>query len=261
MATSEARLSKVVSPAEWTAARKQLLLKEKEFTHLRDELSRLRRELPWEKVEKNYVFDGPRGKETLADLFRGKSQLIIYHFMFGPDWKEGCPSCSYVMDHADGTLVHLAQRDVAFAAVSHAPMSKIAGFQKRMGWKFHWVSSYSSDFNFDYHVSFTEEEKEKGKGKVEYNYQIEEFPSMEAPGISVFYKDDSGEIFHTYSSFSRGLDILIGTYNYLDLTPKGRDEDSLPHTMAWLRHHDRYETGILADALKPYWPESPAPKT
>jgi|SRR3974390_855907 len=261
MATSKARLSKVVSPAEWAVARKQLLVKEKEFSRLRDELSRLRRELPWEKIDKNYVFDGPAGKEKLADLFRGKSQLIIYHFMFGPDWQEGCPSCSYVMDHVDGSLVHLAQRDVAFAAISHAPIAKLEAFRKRMGWKFHWVSSHDTDFNFDYHVSFTKEEKEKGKGKVEYNYEVAEFPSMEAPGISVFYKDQDGQIFHTYSTFARGLDILVGTYNHLDLTPKGRDEDSLPFTMAWLRHHDRYETGQLADASNPYWPENAAPQS
>jgi predicted dithiol-disulfide oxidoreductase (DUF899 family) len=261
MATSKAQLSKVVSPAEWLAARKQFLIKEKEFTKLRDELSRQRRELPWEKVEKQYVFDAPGGKQTLADLFAGKSQLIIYHFMFGPEWQEGCPSCSFTMDHVDGALVHLAQRDVAFAAISRAPLPKIEAFKKRLGWRFSWVSSDANDFNFDYHVSFTKEEK--AKGKVYYNYELTEFPSEEAPGISVFYKDDRGNIFHTYSSFGRGTDILVGAYNYLDLTPKGRDEDSLPFTMAWLRHHDRYDTGYLADPSKPYWPSSattsPAP--
>ena len=257
MATTKAQLSKVVSPAEWLAARKQLLIKEKEFTRLRDELSRQRRELPWERVEKQYVFDAPDGKQTLADLFAGKSQLIIYHFMFGPEWKEGCPSCSFVSDHIDGSLVHLNARDVNLAVVSRAPLPKIEAFKKRMGWRFHWVSSYGTDFNPDYQVSFAK--GESAKGKVYYNYELTEFPSEERPGASVFYKDASGNIFHTYSTYARGLDILVGAYNYLDLVPKGRDEGSLPFSMAWLRHHDRYDTGYLADASKPYWPsESPA---
>ena len=230
---------KLVSRDEWLAARKQHLSKEKEFTRLRDKLSAERRELPWVKVEENYVFDGPKGKETLGDLFDGRSQLIVYHFMFGPEWEEGCKSCSFLSDHIDGALVHLAHRDVTFVVVSRAPLSKIEAFKKRMGWRFKWVSSYGNDFNFDYHVSFTKDEL--AKGKVYYNYDMNEFPSEEGPGISVFYKDGSGDIFHTYSSYARGLDILVGTYNYLDLVPKGRDEAELPWTMAWVRHHDKYD--------------------
>ena len=249
MAQGAAVSSKVVAPAEWLAARKDLLAKEKEFSRLRDELSRKRRELPWERVEKQYVFDGPNGKETLADLFGGKSQLIAYHFMFGPGWKEGCPSCSYLADHFDGATIHLANRDVTLLAISRAPLSEIVAFKKRMGWRFKWVSSFGTDFNRDYHVSFMDERTE---GKVYYNYTMTEFPSEEGPGASVFYKDPSGEIFHTYSTFGRGLDILIGTYNFLDLVPKGRDEDGLKHTMAWVRHHDRYAEGYVVDAKAPY---------
>jgi predicted dithiol-disulfide oxidoreductase (DUF899 family) len=230
--------SKVVSRDEWLAARKQHLSKEKEFTRLRDKLSAERRELPWVKVEKNYVFDGPKGKETLADLFDGRSQLIVYHFMFGPEWEQGCPSCSFLSDHIDGSVVHLAHRDVTFVVVSRAPLPKIEAFKKRMGWRFKWVSSYGSDFNFDYHVSFTKDEM--AKGKVYYNYDMNAFPSDEGPGISVFYKDGTGDIFHTYSSYARGLDMLVGAYNYLDLVSKGRDEAELPWTMAWLRHHHKY---------------------
>jgi len=230
--------SKVVSRDEWLAARKQHLKKEKEFTRLRDKLSAERRELPWVKVEKNYVFDGPKGKETLADLFDGRSQLIVYHFMFGPEWEQGCPSCSFLSDHIDGSVVHLAHRDVTFVVVSRAPLPKIEAFKKRMGWRFKWVSSYGNDFNFDYHVSFTKDEM--AKGKVYYNYDKNEFPSDEGPGTSVFYKDGTGDIFHTYSAYARGLDMLVGAYNYLDLVPKGRDEAELPWTMAWVRHHDKY---------------------
>jgi len=240
----------VVPPKEWIASRKQLLRKEKEFTKLRDELSRQRRELPWEKVEKKYVFDGPKGKETLTDLFDGRSQLIVYHFMFGPGWEEGCPSCSYLADHFRGSLAHLANRDVTLAVVSRAPLAQIEGFKKRMGWQFRWVSSYGNDFNRDYHVSFTKEEL--AKGKVNYNYDAVEFPSEEAPGASVFYKNDAGEVFHTYSSYARGLDILVGAYNFLDLVPKGRDEDGLAFTMAWVRHHDRYTAGYFVDPKARY---------
>jgi predicted dithiol-disulfide oxidoreductase (DUF899 family) len=229
---------KVVSNAEWLEARKAFLAKEKELTRMRDELSRQRRELPWERVEKNYVFDGPNGKVTLADLFGGKSQLIVYHFMFGPEWEQGCPSCSLVSDSIEGTLVHLADRDVSLIAISRAPFGKIADFKKRMGWRFNWVSSNGNDFNWDYHVSFTKDEMEKGM--MYYNYGLNAFPSDEGPGTSVFYKDESGEVFHTYSSFARGGDMLINTYNYLDLTPKGRNEEGLAYPMAWVRHHDRY---------------------
>ena len=230
--------SKVVPREEWVAARKELLKKEKEFTRLRDELSRKRRELPWEKVEKQYVFDGPNGKETLAELFDGRSQLIVYHFMLGPGWKEGCPSCSFIADSFEGAVVHLAARDVTLVAVSHATLPEIEVFKKRMGWHFKWVSSFETDFNFDYQVSMSKEEA--GKKKVYYNYEMTEFPSEERPGASVYYKNDAGEVFHTYSTYARGLDILITAYNFLDLTPKGRDEEGLPHSMAWVRHHDRY---------------------
>jgi predicted dithiol-disulfide oxidoreductase (DUF899 family) len=195
MSTSMTESPKVVSRDEWLAARKKLLAKEKRLTRERDALAAERRQLPCVKVEKNYVFDSPGGKKTLADLFDGRSQLIIYHFMFGPEWNEGCPSCSFNMDHTDGALVHLAQRDVSFAAVSRAPLSKIEEFKKRMGWRFAWVSSFGTDFNYDYRASFTKEEI--AKGKVEYNFGLVEFPSAEAPGISVFYKNKSGTIFHT----------------------------------------------------------------
>ena len=252
MTQSQREHPKVVSQAEWLAARKQFLKKEKELTRLRDEVSRQRRELPWVKVEKEYVFDAPDGKKTLADLFEGRSQLIVYHFMFGPEWKEGCPSCSFNMDHTDGALVHLAQRDVTFLAVSRAPLPKIEEFKKRMGWRFNWASSFGSDFNRDFHVSFTKEEM--AKGKLDYNYDMTEFPSEEAPGYSVFYKDKGGNVFHTYSAYARGTEVALGTYNYLDLVPKGRDEDNLPFTMSWVRHHDRYSDGLLADPTRPYWP-------
>jgi predicted dithiol-disulfide oxidoreductase (DUF899 family) len=243
---------RVVSQSEWLAARKDLLAEEKEFTRRRDALSAKRRELPWVKVEKNYVFDGPNGKESLSDLFRGNTQLIVYHFMLGPDWKEGCPSCSFLGDHFDGTLVHLNARDVSFSAVSRAPMPQIEAFKKRMGWHFKWVSSNSNDFNYDYHVSFTKDEM--AKGKVNYNYGEREFPSEEGPGLSVFYKNAVGEIFHTYSTYGRGLDILLGAYNFLDLTSKGRDEDALTFTMSWVRHHDRYENGYTVDQTAAYQP-------
>lgn len=229
---------KIASRSEWLQARKALLAAEKAFTHQRDELSRQRRELPWVKVEKNYIFEGPNGPRTLSDLFGNSSQLIVYHFMFGPEWNEGCPSCSLLADHFDGALPHLANRDVTLVAVSHAPMPKIQAFQERMGWRFPWVSAYANDFNHDYHVSFSKEEM--AKGKVDYNFSQTQFPSDEAPGASVFYKDESGQIFHTYSTYARGLDILVGAYNFLDMVPKGRDEDGLNFTMSWVRHHDRY---------------------
>src|SRR5207249_1314297 len=203
MVTAKSKMEgpKVVSQAEWLAARKELLGKEKEFTRLRDELSRQRRELPWERVEKEYVFDGQNGKETLADLFDGKSQLTVYHFMFGPGWEEGCPSCSFISDHIDGSVVHLSHRDVTLMAVSRAPLSQIEAFRKRMGWRFKWVSSNGNDFNFDYHVSFTKDEM--AKGDVYYNYEMQKFGSEEAPGVSVFYRDATGGIFHTYSAYAQ----------------------------------------------------------
>ena len=236
----------VVSHSEWIEARKEFLRKEKEFTRLRDELSRQRRTLPWEKVEKRYRFDSTKGKTTLADLFEGRSQLVVYHFMFSPGWEQGCPSCSFWADHFDGTTVHLANRDTTLAVISRAPLGEIEAFKKRMGWKFQWVSSFGSDFNFDYHVSFTPEEI--SSGKLEYNYApMEGFPSEEAPGVSVFAKDAAGELFHSYSTYGRGIDILNGTYNLLDLVPKGRDEDGLAFTMSWVRHHDRYTEGYFVD--------------
>ena len=235
---SETNPSKVVSSAEWLVARKDLLTREKELTRLRDDVSRHRRELPWVKIDKEYVFDGPKGKEMLADLFEDRSQLIIYHFMLGPGWEEGCKSCSYLADHFDGANWHLPHRDVTFLVVSRAPLSEIAPFKKRMGWRFKWVSSHDNDFNFDYHVSATEEEREKGK--MYYNYKTDELIGEEMPGLSVFYKDENGDVFHTYSTYARGLDILVGAYNFLDLVPKGRDEDHLDFTMEWVRHHDRY---------------------
>lgn len=254
--TEALRQHPVVPHEQWLAKRKELLRKEKELTHLHDQLAAERRDLPWERVEKNYLFDAPSGKVALADLFAGRSQLVIYHFMFGPDWQEGCPSCSYVSDHIDAALPHLAARDVTVTMVSRAPLAKIEAFKKRLGWQFHWVSSNTSDFNADFRVSFTKEQM--AQGKVDYNYTLQEFPSDEAPGLSVFYKNAAGEIFHTYSTFGRGLESLLGTYMMLDLVPKGRDEEDLEFTMAWVRYHDRYDTNEFADADKPYWPETAA---
>ncbi len=231
---------KIVSETEWLVARKDLLTREKELTRLRDEVSRHRRELPWVKVEKEYLFDGPDGKETLSDLFDGRSQLIVYHFMFGPGWEEGCQSCSYLADHFDGANWHLPHLDVTFLVVSRAPLSELEAYKKRMGWRFKWVSSHGNDFNFDYHVSATE--KEKTKEEMFYNYETAELISDEMPGLSVFYKDKNSDVFHTYSTYARGLDTLVGTYNFLDLVPKGRDEDR-DSTMDWVRRHDDYEKG------------------
>jgi predicted dithiol-disulfide oxidoreductase (DUF899 family) len=230
---------KVVPPAEWAAARKELLAKEKAFSKLRDEMSQKRLELPWEKVSKQYVFDGPKGKESLSDLFAGKSQLIVYHFMFGPTWEQGCPGCSFLADHFDGSIAHLAAKDVSFVAISRAPLPQLETFKKRMGWEFKWLSSNATDFNYDYNVSFRKEDIDKGE--VTYNYEKTKASSDELPGSSVFYKDASGNIYHTYSSFGRGLENMIGAYSWLDIAPKGRDEDpAMPHKMAWVRHHDRY---------------------
>ena len=229
----------VVSQEKWLEARLQHLAKEKEFTILRDELSRERRELPWVKVEKEYMFDCLNGKESLADLFEGKSQLLVYHFMFGPEWKEGCKSCSFWADNYNGIFTHLEHRDVMLVTVSKAKLDTLEAYKKRMGWSFKWVSSHNNDFNTDFHVSFTPEEVEKKQ--MYYNYKIGHFPSEEGPGISVFYKGDDGQVYHTYSCYARGLDMLNGAYHLLDLMPKGRDEEGLPYGMAWLRHKDRYE--------------------
>lgn len=236
----------VVSSAEWLAARKELLRKEKELTRMRDEISRERLTLPWEEVTKQYVFEGPKGKQTLAELFEGRNQLIIYHFMFGPEWQEGCPSCSFIADHFDGAAVHLANRGITLCAVSRAPYAKIEPFKKRMGWRFNWVSSNGTDFNWDYRVSFTKEEMVSGKKP--YNYGTVDFPSDEAPGLSVFYKDEDGKVYHTYSTFARGGDILIGAYNFLDIAPLGRNEEQFEWPMQWVRHHDKYPDPYFADA-------------
>lgn len=228
---------KIVSRDEWTAARKQLLQKEKEHDRRRDALAAERRELPCVKVEKDYVFVGPNGRASLRDLFEGKNQLVVYHFMFDPSWEEGCKSCSLLADSFNGGSLHLPARDVSFVAVSRAPLAKLEAFKERMGWSFKWVSSCETDFNHDYHVSFRPEDREAGT--TEYNFERRAFPMSEAPGVSVFLRD-GGDVLHTYSTFARGLDILISTYNYLDLTPLGRNEEGLPHTMSWVRHHDHY---------------------
>ncbi len=228
----------VVSREEWVAARVQHLAKEKELTRLRDELSRARRALPWVRIDKEYVFDTSAGSRTLADLFAGRTQLIVYHFMYGPDWTDGCKSCSFWADNFDGVIVHLNHRDVTMIAVSRAPLATLLAYRRRMGWHFEWVSSHGNDFNRDFGVSFTPEEM--AKGEMVYNFRVGKFPSEEAHGISVFYRSAEGGVFHTYSCYSRGLDMMNGAYHYLDLVPKGRDEAGLPYPMAWLRHHDKY---------------------
>ena len=239
MNTAELELNReIVSEAEWLVARRDLLTREKEFTRQRDALSAARRQLPMVKVDRDYIFEGPKGKETLSDLFDGRSQLVIYHFMLGPGWGEGCKSCSFLADHFDGANWHLPHRDVTLVVGSRAPLAEINTYKKRMGWRFKWVSSYGNDFNFDYHVSATE--KEKATGKMYYNYQIQDRLNEEMPGLSVFLKDEEGDVFHTYSTYARGLDILVGAYNFLDLTPKGRDEEHLDFTMDWVRRHDDY---------------------
>jgi predicted dithiol-disulfide oxidoreductase (DUF899 family) len=232
---------KIVSPSEWTEARKALLAKEKELTRQRDMIAAERRALPWVKIEKNYIFDTPDGKKTLADLFGDKSQLIVNHFMLGPGWKDGCTGCSFGADHVEATLVHLAQRDVAYVAVSRAPLAEIEAYKKRMGWHFTWVSSFNSDFNYDFHVSFTPDEL--AKGEAEYNYAIIDPGLDELPGCSVFAKDDAGTVFQTYSNFGRGGEELLGTYVLLDMTPKGRDEHGPTYSlMDWVKRHDEYDT-------------------
>ena len=234
----------IVSRDEWVEARKELLQKEKEVTRRNDELSRQRRELPWVRVDKQYVFDGPDGEQTLADLFDRRSQLIVYHFMFGPGWEEGCDGCSFVADHIDGANLHLAHHDVSVVVVSRAPFSEFQAFKKRMGWNFTWVSSYGGEFNSDHHVSVTKDDFAQGK-MFFYNYEpYEPEGEGESHGISVFYKDESGNVFHTYSSYARGVDILLGAHNYLDLTPKGRNETG---TMDWVRHHDKYDDNGSVD--------------
>jgi predicted dithiol-disulfide oxidoreductase (DUF899 family) len=245
---------KVVSQDEWLAARKAHLAEEKALTRQRDELAQKRRELPWVKVDKNYVFDGPDGKVSLADLFAGRSQLIIYHFMFDPAWSQGCKSCSFVADHYNPAIIHLEHRDVTMVTVSKAPIDKLEAFRKRIGWSFKWVSSFNNNFNRDFGVSFTEQELSSGKSV--YNYVAKPYPIKELPGISVFVKDEAGDIFHTYSSYARGLDIFLTTYQLLDIVPKGRDEEGLPG-MAWLRHRDRYDDKNFVDPWNEKRPGTP----
>jgi len=230
--------NQVVSREEWLEARRALLLKEKEATHVRDKVNAERMALPWVKVDKNYVFDTPQGKKSLAELFYGRSQLLIYHFMLGPDWEAGCPGCSFLSDHVDGTLPHLNNHDVTWVAVSRAPLAKIEEYKKRMGWKFPWVSSFDNSFNFDYHVSFSPEDL--AKDKVVYNFEAIEPANAhdELPGLSAFYKNDDGEVFHTYSTYARGLEEAVGTLMILDRAPKGRNENS---TMDFVKRHDEYE--------------------
>ena len=231
--------SKIVSRQEWLDARIAFLDREKEFTRARDDLSAARRALPWVRVEKEYVFQSADGEKTLADLFDGRDQLMIYHFMLGPGWKQGCKACSYLADHFDPAVIHLAHRDVSFVSVSRAPLDQIAPFKERMGWTFPWVSSFGTDFNWDFNVSF--EQAAVDAGETHYNYRLTRFPETEAPGLSVFAKDEDGHVYHTYSTYGRGLDIFISAYNFLDHAPKGRDEQDLPYGMDWVRHHDRYE--------------------
>src|SRR5262245_2222883 len=228
---------KVVSQKEWIAARKKLLLKEKRFSKTRYEYNIQRRKLPWIKIEKEYVFDGPTGKMTLGDLFGGKSQLLIYHFMFGPGWGEGCPHCSFWADHFDSVSNHIGQRDTTFAVVSRAPWREIDPFRRRMGWKFRWVSSFNTDFNFDFDVSFMPEQIKSGV--LPYNYGRIKMKIDELQGVSAFYRDRNGDIYHTYSSYARGIDLMNTTYNFLDLTAKGRDEKP-GAAQDWVRYKDKY---------------------
>jgi predicted dithiol-disulfide oxidoreductase (DUF899 family) len=234
----------VASREEWLSARRALLTKEKEATHLRDQLNAQRLALPWVKVTADYVFDTPTGKKTLADLFAGRSQLIVYHFMLGPDWTAGCPGCSFLADHLDGALPHLNHHDVSLAAVSRAPLAKIEAYKSRMGWKFPWVSAFGNDFNRDYHVSFDKDDL--AQGKIFYNFMEMDAAqgNDELPGLSAFFKNEAGEVFHTYSSYARGPEELIGTLMILDRAPKGRNEDK---TMNFVRRHDEYE-----DAAAPH---------
>ncbi len=230
----------VATRDQWLAQRTTLLAQEKELTRLRDQVARNRRALPWVRVDKNYVFDAPEGRRALAELFEGRRQLLVQHFMLGPGWAQGCPSCSYMADHISGMQAHLNARDTTVLVVSRAPLAEIERFRQRMGWTFKWVSSHLSDFNHDYAVSFTADEV--ACGEVYYNYGLRAFPAQEAPGISAFYRDDAGSVFHTYSTYGRGVEAMMGTYNLLDLTAQGRNErDDAPNKMEWVRHHDKYE--------------------
>jgi predicted dithiol-disulfide oxidoreductase (DUF899 family) len=230
---------------KWLEARRDLVAAEKELTRHSDEVARLRRQLPWVRVAKNHVFEGPDGPVTLAELFEGRSQLIVQHFMLAPGWQEGCKSCSFMADHTDGMIIHLAHRDVTMVAISRAPLAEVERFRQRMGWRFKWVSSYGSDFNYDFGVSFTPDQM--AKGKIDYNFGDWPLVGEEWPGVSVFCKDDMGDVFHTYSTYGRGVEVMMGTYRLLDLTPKGRDEQA-GRNMAWVRHHDRYEPQLKQTA-------------
>lgn len=230
---------KIVTHDQWLIERKKHLAREKELTHLRDQIARERRALPWVRVEKNYIFDTPDGPHTLAELFEGRHQLLVQHFMFAPGWEQGCKSCSYMADHIDGMNIHLAHRNITFVAVSCATLAEIERFRRRMGWRFTWVSSHGNDFNRDFRVSFTADDETSGE--LVYNFGTQPYQGEEAPGISVFYKDDAGDVFHTYSTYGRGVEVMMGAYNLMDLTPKGRDERDVDYKMEWVRHHDKYE--------------------
>lgn len=245
--------NKIVSLEEWTAARLELRAKEKELTQLRDQLAEQRCKLPWTQVAKEYFFDGESGKISLAEMFGACSQLIVYHFMFDPEWTEGCKSCSLIADHYDRLIVHLQQRDVAMVTVARAPLDKLMTFRERMGWNFQWVSSSGTDFNHDYQVTFTQKEIEQGN--TYYNYETKPFPLGEAPGMSVFAKNEQNEIFHTYSAYARELETFLGIYRLLDIVPKGRDEADLSYGMEWVRHHDRYGDETFVDPYVQIMPE------
>jgi predicted dithiol-disulfide oxidoreductase (DUF899 family) len=256
----ESKTPEIVSHQEWLAARRALLRKEKAFTHQREALTAERMQLPWERVEKEYAFEGPEGRITLADLFDGRGQLIIYHFMFGPGWKEGCVGCSLLCDGMDGALPHLRAHDVSLAVVSRAPLAELMRFRQRMGWKFPWVSSHDSDFNHDYHVSFTSEQMAAGRGQ--YNFEEDDLEIDELSGTSVFTRNPQGEIFHTYSAYARGDEQLLTVYHYLELTPLGRNEHGPRGNLSdWVRHHDRYGAGGTVAGTGRYLPPDEALRT
>lgn len=234
----------VTTRERWLAERRTLLAHEKELTQLQDRIAAERRALPWVKLDTDYVFDTPQGPRRLSELFQGKRQLLVQHFMLGPGWEQGCKSCSFMADHLDGAAIHLAHRDTALLVVSRAPLAEIERFRQRMGWQFRWVSAHGNRFNQDFHVSFAPEDRVNGE--VNYNFHQTPFPQDEAPGISVFWRDDDGQVFHTYSTYGRGVEVMMGTYPLVDLTPKGRDEAGLSYTMEWVRHHDRYEDAAPA---------------
>ncbi|MFL6700116.1 MAG: DUF899 domain-containing protein [Vitreoscilla sp.] len=236
----------VVSRDDWLVQRRELLEREKALTRQRDQIARDRRALPWVRVDKPYTFDTPAGRRTLAELFEGRRQLMVQHFMLAPGWEQGCKSCSFMADHLVGAQVHLEQRDLTVMLVSRAPLPEIERFRQRMGWDLRWASSHGSDFNLDFHVSFPSEARVGGE--VDYNYRMTAFPKEEAPGISFFFKDDAGTVFHTYSTFGRGVEAMMMTYHLLDMAPRGRGEEQDAYGMEWVRHHDRYESAPAATA-------------